>query len=167
MRPRCAAPRARPASRRPSRNYRLTQQRDHRPVRKTALVLVTTGGKHDGPTGAGLIRKLVHQTRLSDSRLTLDHRQGTVRPGAGVGGQERGQRFRPPDERQLGRRLDDPDAWRRSGKETSCGGARLPSFTCSYSFAVSSSGATPSSWLRVRTQCRYCSSAAARSPLHA
>ena len=53
------------------------------------------------------------------------------------------------------------------GACASCGGARLPSFTCSYRVAVSSSGATPSSWLSVRTQLRYCSSAAARSPLQA
>ncbi len=53
----------------------------------------------------------------------------------------------------------------RSG--ASCGGPRLPSFTWSYRLAVSSSGVTPSSSLSVRTQWRYCASAAARSPFQA
>ena len=155
MRPRPARPRA--AARRPARKGAPPRRRGSgRPAPRPRR-------------SARGSRQLVAQPRLPDARLALDHGETAVGLGGGVGARERRQLPRrvPPAAARGGRPRRDRRRPAMPGAAMRRRRASVPSFTCSYRAAVSSSGATPSSRLSVRTQSRYCASAAARSPLQA
>ena len=109
---------------------------------------------HVRPLAAG--RELVRQARLSDPRLALDHGQAAIRrrrrrePRAAPRAPPRARRAAARRRRRARRRPARPAA--RAGR-----GASVPSLDLLESAAVSSTGATPSSWLSVRTHARYCS----------
>ena len=65
---------------------------------------MAAGGEHNGSRGPGALGELGRQPRLADAGLALDHHQGAVGLGVGIGVQQRRQLLVAADERQLGGR---------------------------------------------------------------
>ena len=118
----------------------LAQQLDDRPVGEPRLVLVAARGQHHGAAGAGVRHELVARAASCRSPPRPRSPPAAVarRPRRGPPTQraELARRARPAAARRAARR-------RRRAVRAAAGrrGASVPSFTCSYSAAVSSSGA--------------------------